>query len=355
MPHTHRPKIAPQPKVSRIIKASKAVPLPDPVYVGQWLYFRPNYIVSMPEWSFSKDYGSLARKLNEKNLQDNKHKGKVSDKAMKDIKNSVNWLIHAAKYKTLWHKESQKYYTFRVNFITLTLPDTHTVITDRAFKVELLEPLLASLRKGYGLKNYVWKLELQENGKLHAHLTTDTFIYHKDLRRLWNARLVKCGYMQLFKEQHGHSNPNSTDVHAVYKVKNLAAYVAKYMAKDSTKLSAVKGRIWGCNYHISRNRKPRLFICRTSTDASIRSILNPDIRYEKIMQQKNETSPPKQIGEIFFLNQTQWRVHIKGELRNYYEKILRTLQQSRDLFESDPIDVSTLINKDDTVSLHLSK
>lgn len=349
------------------------MPLPEPIYVGQWLYIRPNYVISMPEWSFAKTYDSHARKKNEANLKDNKHRGKVSEKAMKEIKNSVNWLIHAAKFKTIWHAESKKNYSFKVNFITLTLPDTNKEVSDKCFKEDLLEPLLATLRKGYGLKNYVWKLELQENGKLHAHLTTDTFIYWKDLRRLWNKRLASVGIIKAYKEKFSNcsfeqylmhlsrndkrtlnekrlswerstaenwSNPNSTDVHAVYKVKDIAAYISKYMAKDADKLEKVKGRIWGCNYQISRGRKPKVFIDRTSEGLSIRSLMQKDIRWKGITVQKDLSKPPRKIGEMYFLNQTQWRVLIKGSLRQEYERTIKILRQTHSIFESDPIVVS---------------
>lgn len=327
----------------------------------------------MPEYSYEKNYKTEKRKQNEENLKDNKHKGKVSEKAMKEIKNSVNWLIHAAKFKTLWHSESKKHYSFKVNFITLTLPDTNKEISDLVFKRDLLEPLLATLRKGYGLKNYVWKLELQANGKLHAHLTTDTFIYWKDLRRLWNKRLAQIGIIKAYKEKffgcsfeqylmhcstkderslndkrkswerstaENWGNPNSTDVHAVHKINDIAAYVSKYMAKDSDKLEKVRGRIWGCNYEISRGRKPKVFIDRMSDGLSIRSLMQKGIHYDNIMVQKEQHSIPKKIGEIFFLNQTQWRVLIKGDIRTMYDTNLKYLRRERTLFESDSNDVS---------------
>lgn len=326
----------------------------------------------MPEYSFKKNTNSAAHIANRKNLKDNKHKGKVSAKSMKEIKNSVNWLVHAAKFKNIWHKESKKHYNFKVNFITLTLPDTTKEISDLVFKRDLLEPLLTTLRKGYGLKNYVWKLELQANGKLHAHLTSDTFIYWKDLRRLWNKRLASAGVLKSYQEKYrgcsfeqylmhcsrndtrtlnqkrksweqstaeNWSNPNSTDVHAVYKINDVAAYIAKYMAKDAEQLEKVKGRIWGCNYEISRNRKPRLFIDRTSSDLSIPSLFKKQIRWSQMSIPNPKTNLPKVIGEIFFLSESDWKFHIKGEIKQLYDQILQSLQQSRNLFESDPIDV----------------
>lgn len=330
----------------------------------------------MSEWSKNTRYSTEAFDQNKKNLIDNKHKGKVSAKSMKEIKNSVNWLVHASESKMLWHKESQRTYNFKVNFITLTLPDTNKNITDLVFKRDLLEPLLASLRKNYGLKNYVWKLELQENGKLHAHITTDTFIWWRDLRNLWNKRLAAIGIIKAYKEKFcgctfnqylqlcssldkrslnekrksweastkaNWSDPNSTDIHAVYKIDDVAAYISKYMAKDSDKLSQVKGRIWGCSYGISRNRKPSVFIDRHSLDPSIRSLFSKKIRWSPLEMINPKTQLPKQIGEIFFVSQDDWLHNILGSVSETYKKTIRNLRRPNNLFESDSVDVSTTL------------
>jgi len=290
------------------------------VYIGQNLYIRPNYIVSMPEYDRPRSYTGHLFTANKEKLKDNKHNGKVSIKAQKEIKNCVNWLVSSAKLKTLWHAESQKYYSFKVNFITLTLPDTYTEVTDTSFKKDLLGPLLATLRKGYGLKNYLWKLEFQQNGKLHLHLTTDTFIYWKDLRRLWNKRLLSCGYLRKFRDDFGHCDPNSTDVHAVYKIRDIAAYIAKYMAKEDTQLNKVKGRIWGCNYELTRNSKPQLFIAAPDLRENISCLFRPEIRFKNIESPPDALGAIRTIGEMFFLKHINWLMHIKGEIKDIYEK-----------------------------------
>lgn len=296
-------------------------PDPSPItYIGQNLYIRPNYIVSMPAFSKAKDYNTEARIKNQANLKDNKHKGKVSAKAMKEIKNCVNWLVASAKQKTLYHAESKKYYTFKVNFITLTLPDTYNEITDKILKEDLLNPLLTTLRKGYGLQNYIWKLEFQQNGKLHVHLTTDTFIYWQDLRRLWNKRLVSCGHMARFKAEHGHTDPNSTDVHAVYKINDIAAYISKYMSKDDTQLDKVKGRIWSCNQELAANSKPSIFIDRHSMDLSIFTLMQKAIKYKPIQVVTSALGTTKTIGDMFLLKRINWLMHIKGEVKELYNK-----------------------------------
>lgn len=314
---------------------------PRPTYIGQNLFIRANYIVSMPEFSMPKKYDSAKRIANQKNLKENKHKGVISVKAMKEIKNCVNWLVSASKLKTLWHAESKQYYSFKVNFITLTLPDTYTVITDKMLKEQLLNPLLTTLRKGYALKNYLWKLEFQQNGKLHVHLTTDTFIFWKDLRRLWNKRLMSCGHLARFKDEHGHTNPNSTDVHAVYKINDIAAYISKYMAKDDKQLAKVKGRIWGCNQELTSNSKPRVFIDRHSMDLSLFSLMQKAIKYRPIETVVNALGYKKQIGEMFLLKKINWLMHIKGVVKEIYDKTCWAIRNHSNFFEPCPVVVNS--------------
>lgn len=315
--------------------------VPQTQYIGQNLYIRPNYIVSMPEFSKPINYQTPARLKNQVNLKENKHKGKVSAKAMKDIKNCVNWLVASAKQKTLYHAVSKQYYTFKVNFITLTLPDTYTEITDTILKTDLLNPLLTTLRKGYDLKNYIWKLEFQQNGKLHVHLTTDTFIYWKDLRRLWNKRLVSCGHMARFSAEHGHTNPNSTDVHAVYKINDIAAYISKYMSKDDDQLAKVKGRIWGCNQELAANSKPSIFIDRHSSDLSIFSLMQKAIKYKPIQVVTSALGSVKNIGDMFLLKRINWLMHIKGAIKKLYDNTCYNIRNLISPLEPDLFVVSS--------------
>lgn len=310
-------------------------------YIGQNLYVRPNYIVSMPEYDFERTYTSHRFQANKENLKDNKHRGRVSAKAMKEIKNCVNWLVASAKQKTIYHAESKKYYTFKVNFITLTLPDTYQEIDDKTLKKDLLNPLLTTLRKGYGLKNYLWKLEFQNNGKLHVHLTTDTFIYWKDLRRLWNKRLTACGHMARFIAEKGHSDPNSTDVHAVYKINDIAAYIAKYMSKNDDQLQKVKGRIWQCNFELSANSKPSMFIPSTCLREVLEPLFQKVIKYRPILGKPDPFGNPRTIGEMFLLKRINWLMHIKGEIKELFTNTCYKIRNLINFPELIPIDVGS--------------
>ena len=287
-------------------------------FIGQNLYIKPNYIVSVPEFDTPKRLFSIRRINNEKNLRDNKHKNKLSHKAIKRISAAVNWLCVSAAPQEVFSNHSKKWFTFRVNLITLTLPDTDVEVSEHVFKTKLMHPFLVYCKKYYGLKNYVWKVEFQQNGKMHVHLTTDTFIHYAKLRHTWNRLLEHNGLLEAFKKKFKHNNPNSTDVHAVWKVRNLAAYIAKYMSKNEQNNDVVNGRIWGCNYQLSDSNKCHVFVNRDDCNEDLRCLMDSRISYKEIISIDKITGKVFKNAEIFFLNKESWDVVIIGRIRHIY-------------------------------------
>ena len=289
-------------------------------YIGQVLYIKPTMVVSVPEFDTPKRLFSIKRVDNQKNLQNNKHSNKLSQKAIGRIKTAINWLVVSASDKNVFVKDTGKRFKFKVNLITLTLPDSDKKLNDTEFKKLLMHPFLVYMKKYYYLKNYVWKVEFQKNGKLHLHLTTDCFISAHVLRHYWNSLLEKNGLMEQFKEKFKHNNPNSTDVHAVWKVKNLGAYIAKYMSKNEETCEIVNGRIWGCNYELSDKNKVVIGLNRDEVGAEMRCLMHKDIEYKAIETVDEITGKVWRQAEIFFINLTQWKTHVTGQIREAFEK-----------------------------------
>jgi len=293
-----------------------------PAYIGQMLYIKPSYIVSLPEYENSNKGRSLVFIKNQDNLRNNAHGGQISYKADKKLRASVNWLCLAAEPKKVYQKSTNKTFDFKINFITLTLPDTKETIKDYDFKTKLLNPFLVYCRKYFGLRNYVWKLEFQKNGKIHIHLTTDTFIHWEKLRKAWNKILGSNEYLIDFYKKFGHSNPNSTDVHSVRKIKNIAAYICKYMGKSDTQLKKIKGRIWGCNYELSRALDCKVFVDRDHCSMHLKSLMQPKIKYDKIYTIDKFTEQRTERGDIFFPTARNWIEDILGPVKeSFTEKI----------------------------------
>lgn len=140
---------------------------------------------------------------------------------------TVNLLVGTAKKKKLYSDDLKSYFSFRINFVTLTLPSKQQH-SDK----EIHNKIFKSFIRYWLTKNpsllYVYKAEVQDNGNLHYHLTTNSFIHHARLRKMWNKACNLLGYISRCRVD----NPNSTDIHAVKNVKNLAAYLCKYVSKS---------------------------------------------------------------------------------------------------------------------------
>lgn len=356
-------------------------PRPDVqcVFIGQNMYVRPSYVVSMPEWCyFNSSTGEIVKNPrlmtdsfieNQKNLKDNKTRGRLSKKSISALRSSVNWLCMAAKDKRVFVREKQSSFKFKINFVTLTLPDTEKIISSRELQKNLLNPFITYLREFHGLKNYVWRLEFQANGKLHVHLSADTFLHHKVIRDSWNRLLDKNGYLENFFKKEGHKNPNSTDVHATRKIKNMAAYIAKYMSKKAStyKLSKNKnpkplnvhskkrwyvqrvnfwngtfnphpitGRVWGCSRELSRANKLTVHVPANECSVELRSFMNNTIQFKEIYSkpaEKPETdslgvpvvTQARKIGEIFFLTASDWFGKITGSVKWAFAEMIQSI------------------------------
>lgn len=208
--------------------------------------------------------------------------GKLSEKAKSKAKRAIKYLLFTAVDKKVYNPKFNSSYKFKVSFITLTLPSKQ-VHTDKVIKAQLLNQFLIEAKKRWSLINYVWKSEKQGNGNIHFHILCDIFIPHWELRQVWNRIVNKLGYVDNYRAQHHKSNPNSTDIHSLYKVKNVYNYITKYMTKPehkrhntikasllpvrylytkgtaSVSIGAKKflnkesgaGRIWSCSYSLS--------------------------------------------------------------------------------------------------------
>lgn len=295
-------------------------------YIGQHIYIRPHMVVSIPEYSFGHTYTSQAFLENKKNLADNRSGGIISDKADKNIRAAVNWLVMAAEQKRVFRKSTNSWFNFKINFITLTLPDTFEPVKAEAFKKALLNPFLTYARKYWKMRNYIWKVEYQKNGKLHLHLTTDTFIHHARIRKQWNKLLGANGYLTKFYRDHGHSNPNSTDIHSVRKIRNIAAYIAKYMAKNDQAQEKEVGKIWSCNQELSKALKTRAFFWPTDTGTGIASLYAGTIKKQEVTRRDPKTGLFKKACDVFYPRANHWAEVIRGKIRETFEATIMALR-----------------------------
>jgi hypothetical protein len=218
------------------------------------------------------DYNRSITKPPNSLVGDNLHDGYLSLAAQKRLKAAINMLAFIANDKRLYPDSLTDFTMFKLNLITLTLP-SRQVHSDTEIKKLLIDPMLKSLKYHFGLNNYIWKSERQDNNNIHFHITTDCYIPHEQLRTMWNHQLSRYGYIESYRinqeEKHRDgfyydkrqytinkltlqheaisykeqkrrykegtanrwTNPNSSDIHMVINVDNLAAYMSAYLSK----------------------------------------------------------------------------------------------------------------------------
>lgn len=232
----------------------------------------------------------------------NKHNFEISLKAASRIKEKVTWLYELAKNKTVTTSSGKTLYSFKMNFITLTLPSVQQHDTAQITSV-CLNQFLVECSKKFGLTNYVWRLEFQKNGNVHYHIATDCFIDYTSCKLIWNRCLNKLGYVAKYqekfigmtfqdycknysdngkvpfntlRERFGRGtatrwdSPNTVDVRVVLNAKNISFYIAKYITKksehtlnpvvSSREPSDSNLRLWFCSRSLSRLDKINVFL-----------------------------------------------------------------------------------------------
>lgn len=288
-------------------------------YAGTAYYIRPTYVVAIPEFVSSEPSNSSRSSRSLANLKDNQHKGDVSAKSQTKIRNAVNWLLSAARYKRVYDRKSGKHFFFKVNFVTLTIPACDVIPQDKFIKEQIFHPWIQYARKYWGLRNYVWRAEAQANGMLHFHITTDTFLHHLDIRKVWNRLLEKNGLLSDHLKRGYDANPNSTDVHAVRKVRDLAAYLAKYFCKQEEGRRKISGRLWGSNYELSHEKKCTVYAAPEEAAQENRELFRPEIKYKSLQSQPDALGRTFEVAQLFFIKLNQWKNFARSRIKEAFD------------------------------------
>lgn len=354
------------------------------------LHVQPTYSVIIPQRSGNRSERSVLQFLNEKNLQlahetsRTNEAGEVvkrtlSKKAVRRLTNAVNWLVVSARKKWIFDKSTGKRYSFFVNFVTLTLPTTDHTISDNHFKKVMLHNFINTCRYKFDMKNFVWKVEAQENGNIHAHFTTDTFIHWRALRDVWNRILLKNGLIDTYRKKHENmsfddyyiayqkgseycynrlkkaydygvstfwSDPNTTDVHSVHKVKDIGSYLAKYMGKKEDDRREISGRLWGCSYNLSESNKLVCELVGSQSVALSDELYYNNIKWKPIESVSKKTGISRTVGDIFFYKTSDWGKVIKGDLLQLYNEHRFNIRYNVDVEQAKSIVVETVLPPD---------
>lgn len=231
------------------------------------------------------------------------YQGEITPHSRRRLNKAIQLLLDITEPRWIINPVTQKRQKFHLAFWTLTLSAPQYFVTDSEIKKQLLEPFLRIMRKK-GLRNYIWKAELQQNGNIHFHLLTDFFLPYTVIRDCWNNCQNKLGFIDEFERRHGHNNPNSTDVRSVKTSSGVASYLSKYMLKPTEKnkqqkLTAEidpkrKGKVWDCSQNLKIKNQHYDYL-----SDNLYSILR-QLEQNKAIKVKHE-----EFFKLFFLDKSQ--------------------------------------------------
>jgi len=310
-------------------------------------------------------------------FEDNRSYGVMSKVTQRKVCKIIDWLILMADekfYKAIGYKTGVR---FRINFVTLTLSSAQIHTDDQIKKQLLQPFLKIAGRKWnlknyvqrseaqYNgnihfhlitdkfiphdqLRN-VWN-NLQARLGYIDRYREERKAFHKSGFRVQTELLYRWTYNEqknAFKKgmSHNWSSPNSTDVHKVKNINNLSAYLCKYCVKNSPVKPVpvdwkevqepdgrnladqtaeitrndpdarrmIEGRVWSCNYELSRCRAWRDDLTDTIRD-EINSLMDRFPRYVKHYD----------YHTVFYMPFSKW---VLEPVTHLYYEFMQHLQQ----------------------------
>lgn len=128
------------------------------------------------------------------------HNFNISENSARRLKQKIEYLFLYARKRNIITYNGKRLQSFKVCFLTLTLPSIQQHNTGILIST-CLDSFLQTLRKRLGMKNYVWRLEFQSNGNAHFHICTDTYIDYYFAKKHWNKALNSLGYIDRYTEK----------------------------------------------------------------------------------------------------------------------------------------------------------
>jgi hypothetical protein len=174
---------------------------------------------------------SARRMANMSKQQQQQYSGGMTSGARKRLAKAITIMTQAVKPKWVYNAVTLKYQYHTFSFLTLTIASPKNITARQAYD-NLLAPFLDWMRKTMQVKTYIWKAELQKRGQIHYHITTPAWIHHREIRNKWNALQRSAGLLDDYATEHGHFNPNSTDVHNTRNIRKMDQYLVKELAKS---------------------------------------------------------------------------------------------------------------------------
>jgi len=299
-----------------------------PVFVGYDLHIQPNGISAIAAFSDNSFRGGCSSEKSRENLKSNRVKGELSKASKKKLNRSVNWLVAASKTHRVWSKQAKKHYSFKCAFVTLTLPSSQGSISDNHFKRHMLAKFIDWMKKTKAVNEYIWKVEVQKNNNIHAHIVINQFIHYNDVRREWLKICNENGLIEKDKYVDNLQAVPCTEIKAVRKVRKLGAYVAKYLSKNESQKDNRKivGRLWACSYGLSSANKLVVRADTHDTDELTAWWNDKRVRTIAIQVASKITGVKRTIGYHASLDVKLWREVVCDELKELYKVHIWNIQ-----------------------------
>lgn len=187
---------------------------------------RYNSLILWDQWQGAHP----GRKLSDDPVPINRsaYSGDITTGSKKRLRRVLDVFLQLSPRRYVTNPATEKRMLFQLAFVTLTVSSPRIISHSEASKT-CLAKFLRFLRVQKAA--YIWKAELQKSGQIHYHVTINQPIHHAKIRSEWNKYQEAAGYLREFEQEHGHKSPNSTDIHSVGNVKDLQAYIVKYISK----------------------------------------------------------------------------------------------------------------------------
>ena len=225
------------------------------------MLIRPGMIVCYDYWNGPRKFKELQpHKEREPLTVPATYQGYISPGTAKRLRRTIALLVAQAKEKIGVHPHTGKTWKWKINFITTTMSAPQYNVSDREIKNVILAGFLRDMRRKYGLRSYVWRAERQANGRIHFHITSDSWLDYRIIRDVWNFHQSKFHFIADYQSRYPGQQPNSCDVHSVKDVKDLAAYMVKYMTKDCDENGHIQGKIWDCSTNLKKTVPPSVLM-----------------------------------------------------------------------------------------------
>jgi hypothetical protein len=201
--------------------------------------------------------------------------GEITASTKKRIETAVDVFLQCSPKRKVFNPVTNRQQDFQLSFITLTIAHPDPIPASEGHKA--LKVWLQHFKKPWSkrkisepMTSYIWKAELQSRGQLHYHLTTNAWLHFAEIRRVWNDLQRNRGWLEAYKAKAGHYDPNSTDVHSIYKIRDVRRYLSKYISKQEYTESpanpesgfpgllvpvVLDGKVWGCSEDLKGKKR----------------------------------------------------------------------------------------------------